>query len=177
MVLRQPRARSHYMPPLLDDVERVASAKFLGVIFQDNFKMDLYVNSILSQCNQRFYLLKLLRYQGTSAVQLEQIVQAIIVSRIRYALPAWSGFLTVELMNKLQSTLKRLYRFGYTAQIISFNDIAESCSRDLFHSITKSGHCLHELLSYYAERPDSLRPRGHDFVLPVCSKKLHKQFF
>jgi len=39
---------------------------------------------------------------------LEQIVQAIIVSRIRYALPAWSGFLTVELMNKLQSTLKRL---------------------------------------------------------------------
>ena len=67
-----------------------------------------------------------------SAVQLEQIVQAIIVSRIRYALPAWSGFLTEELMNKLQSTLKRLYRFGYTAQIMSFNDIAESCSRDLF---------------------------------------------
>ena len=47
MVLRQPRARSHYMPPVLDDVERVASAKFLGVIVQDNFKMDLHVNSIL----------------------------------------------------------------------------------------------------------------------------------
>jgi len=59
--VRQPRARSHYMPPLLDDVERVASAKFLGVIFQDNFNMDLHVNSILGQCNQRFYLLKLLR--------------------------------------------------------------------------------------------------------------------
>jgi len=108
MVPRQPRARSHHMPPPLDDVGRVASAKFLGVIFQDNFKMDLHVNSILSQCNQRFYLLKLLRSQGMSAVQLEQIVQAIIVSRIRYALLAWSGFLTVELMNKLQSTLKRL---------------------------------------------------------------------
>jgi len=48
---------------------------------------------------------------------------------------------------------------------------------DLFHSITKYGHCLHELLSCYAERPDSLRPRGHDHVLPVCSKKLHKQSF
>ena len=88
---------------------RVASAKFLGVIFQDNFKMDLHVNSILSQCNQKFYLLKLLRSQGMSAVQLEQIVQAIIVSRIRYALPAWSGFLTVELMNKLQSTLSLIH--------------------------------------------------------------------
>ena len=139
--------------------------------------MDLHVNSILSQCNQRFYLLKLLRSQGMLAIQLEQIVQAIIVSRIRYALPAWSGFLTVELMNKLQSTLKRLYRFGYTAQIMSFNDIAESCSSDLFHSITKSGHCLHELLSCYAERPDSLRPRGHDYVLPVCTKNCINSLF
>jgi len=41
----------------------------------------------------------------------------------------------------------------------------------------KSGHCLHELLSCYAERPHSLRPHGHDYVLPVCSKKLHKQSF
>jgi len=32
-------------------------------------------------------------------------------------------------------------------------------------------------LSCYAERPDSLRPRGHDYVFPVCSKKLHKQSF
>jgi len=73
------------------------------------------------------------------------------------------------------STLKRLYRFGYTAQIMSFNDIAESCSRDLFHSITKPGHCLHELLSCYAERPDSLRPRGHEYVLPVCTLCLNKK--
>jgi len=61
-------------------------------------------------------------------------------------------------MNKSQSTLKRLCRLGYTAQIMSFNDIAKSCSRDLFHSITKSGHCLHELLSCYAERPDNFIP-------------------
>jgi len=45
------------------------------------------------------------------------------------------------------------------------------------HYLVKSGHCLHELLSCYAERPDRLRRRGHDYVLPVCSKKLHKQSF
>ena len=72
IVLRQPRARSHYMPLPLDGVDRVASAKLLGVIFQENFKMDLHVNFdplsdvnfVLSQCNQRLYLLKLLRSQG-----------------------------------------------------------------------------------------------------------------
>jgi len=137
MVLRQPRARSHYLPPVLDDVEWVASAKFLGVIFQDNFKMDLHVNSILNQCNQRFYLLKLLRSQGMSAVQLEKIVQAIIVSRIRYALPAWSGFLTVELMNKFQSTLQRLYRFGYTTQIV-FLMILQNLAHVIFFTVLRN---------------------------------------
>ena len=48
----------------IDDVERVASVKLLGIIFQDNFKMDMHVNFVLSQCSQRLYLLKLLRSQG-----------------------------------------------------------------------------------------------------------------
>jgi len=34
IVLLQPRARFHYMRLPLDDVERVASAKLLGVIFR-----------------------------------------------------------------------------------------------------------------------------------------------
>jgi len=52
--------------------------------------MDMHVNFVLSQCNQRFYLLKLLRSQiGLSrTAQLDQVSQAIIVSRLRYALSA-----------------------------------------------------------------------------------------
>jgi len=66
IVLRQPRARSHFMSlPIIDDLERVTSAKLLDVVFQDNFKMDMHVNFILSQCNQRMYLLKLLRSQDS----------------------------------------------------------------------------------------------------------------
>jgi len=87
------------------------------------------------------------------------------------------GFLTANLINRTQSTLKRLYRFGYTAQLISFNDIVKSCSVDLFDNMRKPNHCLHELLSSYSQRSDSLRARGRDFVLPVCSSNLHKQSF
>ena len=39
------------MPLPLDDADHVASAKLLGVIFQD--KMDMHVNFVLSQCNRR----------------------------------------------------------------------------------------------------------------------------
>jgi len=31
---------------LIDDVERVASVKLLGIIFQDNFNMDMHVNFV-----------------------------------------------------------------------------------------------------------------------------------
>ena len=84
------------------------------------------------------YILKLLRSQGLSTVQLDQVSQAIIVSRLRYALPAWSGFLTVDLINRIQSVLKRLYRYGYTTEALSFNDLINSCSVDLFRSMLKS---------------------------------------
>jgi len=46
------------------------------------------------------YLLKLLKQQGMSQQQLSVIPHSIIVSRILYALPAWGGFLSVELKTK-----------------------------------------------------------------------------
>ena len=43
------------------------------------------------------YLIKLLKHQGMPQQQLAVITHSIIVSRILYALPAWGGFLTIEL--------------------------------------------------------------------------------
>jgi len=44
---------------------------------------------------------------------LAVITHSIIVSPILYALPAWEGFLTVELQNRINAFFKRLKRFGY----------------------------------------------------------------
>jgi len=153
----------------IDDVERVASVKLLGIIFQDNFKMDMHVNFVLSQCSQTLYLLKLLRSQGLSTAQLDQVSQAIIVSRLRYALAVWSGFLTAHLINRIQALLKRLFKFGYSSHLISFSDLIKSCSEDLFENAHKSNHCLHELFFSHVHRLESLHPRGHDLMLPACT--------
>jgi len=42
--------------------------KLLGILFQDNLKMDSRVHFLISQCSQRMYryLLKLLQHQGPS---------------------------------------------------------------------------------------------------------------
>ena len=49
----------------------------------------------------RFDLHKLLRHQGLPDAQLSVIANAVIVSRLLNALPAWGGFLSVELVNRI----------------------------------------------------------------------------
>jgi len=59
------------------------------------------------------YLLKLLRHQGLPDAQLSVIANAVIISRLLYALPAWAGFLSVELVNRINVFFRRLQHFSY----------------------------------------------------------------
>jgi len=105
IVFRRPRARSLYLPPAIDNIEQLDCCKLLGVMFQSNCKMDLHVQNILSQCTQRLYLIKLLKHQGMPQQQLTAVTYSIIVSRILYALPAWGGFISAELINRINAFL------------------------------------------------------------------------
>jgi len=116
-------------------------------------------------------------FQGLSTAQLDQVSEDIIVSRLRYAPPVCSGFLTADLINRIQALLKRLFKFGYSSHLISFSDVIKSCSEDLFENGHKSNHCLHELFSSYVHQLESLRPQGHDLMLPACTGYLYKQSF
>jgi hypothetical protein len=49
---------------------------------------------LLALCNQRFYLLKLLRDQGMPLKLFHNVYIAIIVNGIAHCLSAWGGFLT-----------------------------------------------------------------------------------
>jgi hypothetical protein len=40
LVFRRPRVQHFHLPNVVDSIERVNSAKQLGVLFQSNFKMD-----------------------------------------------------------------------------------------------------------------------------------------
>ena len=48
-----------------------------------------------------YIYLKLLRHQGMPPDQFSTVAQAIVVSRILYALPALGRFLSVELCNRI----------------------------------------------------------------------------
>jgi hypothetical protein len=58
---------------------------------------------LLALCNQRFYLLKLLRDQDMPLKLLHSVYVAIIFNRIAYCLSMWSGFLTEVCIGRINT--------------------------------------------------------------------------
>ena len=59
-------------------------------------------------CNKRFYLLSQMKKQGLPQKQLQHIFEAIIVSRILYAAPAWRRYTHIADIEVFRRCLIRL---------------------------------------------------------------------
>ena len=119
------------------------------------------------------YLLKLLQHQVMPLNKLRIVVYSLIVSRIVYALPAWGGFVSVELCCKIDAMFKRLKRYGYTTDYLTFSHLLDKADSDLFCNMRRSYHCLHHVLPTL-RTADNLRVRGHPYNLPDCSTNVYK---
>ena len=176
IVFSRPRPSYLHIPLAVGNIEQLDSVKLFGIIFNNKLKMDVHVKFVLSQCAQRMYILKLLRHQGMPLDKLHVVAHSLIVSRITYALPAWGGFVSAELIGMIDAMLRRLKRFGYLKDSIKFQDLLDKYDEDLFYSMSKTNHCLHHLLPP-ARALDSLRERGHPFSLPDFNTNIHKKSF
>ena len=122
------------------------------------------------------YILKLLRSQGMSIVQLSTVAYSLIIARILYALPAWGGFISSEQKHKINVFLKRIKSYGYIDRIITVYDLISKSTHDLFNKMCIPSHCLYHLLPEY-RMSDKLRLRGHGFQLPTHNTVLHRNSF
>ena len=118
--------------PAIQAIEKIKETKLLGVIFIDSFHFDAHVNSILKICSQRSYLTHKLRYQGLTAYHLNSVFHAIILSRITYGVCDWSGFLSFELIGRIDTFFRRMFRYGFINRLITFRDISSNCENTLF---------------------------------------------
>ena len=82
IVFHRPRLPNRTLPPLLPGIERVSSAKILGVTFTATLSPELHINNIIAICNQRLYLLSQLKQQNLSEQALALIFHALIISKI-----------------------------------------------------------------------------------------------
>jgi len=62
LIFHNPKARTYYSNvPILLNIERVTSAKLLGIYTQSNFSCDIHFNHIITVFSQRLHILKVLK--------------------------------------------------------------------------------------------------------------------
>jgi len=109
-------SRKRAPPPPRPDIERVSSLRILGVIINDRLSAADHVTMLLSSCSSVVYAMRVLREHGTAATSQHDIFHAIVVSRIQYAAPAWSGMCLAADRARLDVTLRRSKRLGYCSK-------------------------------------------------------------
>ena len=83
----------------------------LGIWLQSDMGAGRHIEYITHICNQRLYLLNQIRKQGLQQVQLLNVFQAIILSRILYASPTWYGYASDVHIDSIQKILGKAKRW------------------------------------------------------------------
>jgi hypothetical protein len=154
------------------------SFKLLGVLLTNTLSMDKHVNYILSLVNQRLYLLNMLKKQGLSGKAREIIFQALIISRLSYALPAYSGFLSCSHIARFNAVFRKSVKWGIIDRRFDAETLVADAQSRLFKRFkSDTEHCLNQLLPELRNANYGLRKRGHEFLLPAASRALFKKSF
>ena len=93
---------------------------------------------------------------------------------------AWAGFITKELEGRIDAFLRRMFLYGYCLKCFTVHELIANCDLTLFNSASKQSHCLNQLFQYNLYKVvgfNTLRPRGHNFILPSCNSVWFKQSF
>ena len=105
------------------------------------------------------------------------IVKSLKMSVFLYGLEVWGSAFQGRYLDRIDTFIRRTYRFGYTNKIILFSDVIKNrdsvCLRESLSSDT--GHILYDLLS--PKRSRALRDRGYDFILPRVKTEWFKRAF
>ena len=112
-----------------------------------------HIEYITHICNQRLYLLNQIRKQGLQQVQLLNVFQAIILSRILYASPAWYGYASDVHIDSIQKVLGKAKRWHIVNSDSTTVDLLRNNDLGLFHALKASNHCLNHLLAPKTELP------------------------
>ena len=98
------------IPPPLLGIERVTETTLLGIDITSTLSTSVY--RLLMQINQRMYLLSQLKSHGMNVQALLTLFIGLIMSKITYALPSFSGQLTADDRNRIGAISRKAQRRG-----------------------------------------------------------------
>jgi len=146
IVFHWPASRHLNIPPPFPDFERVSQATLVGIYITPTISTYVHVNKMLTQINQRLYLLSQLKLQGLNIQVLHTLFTGLIMSKIMYALPAFAGQLTADDRQRMGAMSREALQRSVSHTDFDIDEIINSTDRKLFSQITQPTHCLYHLL-------------------------------
>jgi len=86
-------------PPTIRNIERANSINALGVIISSQLSMTEHASTILDSCARSISGLRLLRARGMNDNCLQEVFHSMVLARLVYASPSWSGFCSASDVN------------------------------------------------------------------------------
>lgn len=165
------------LPDPFPSIERKTWLKILGVTLQDNpCKWDLHFEEMLRKASRRMYIMRVCKYYGLPIKQLDILFNSLIMSIFTYAIELWGCAFYSKYINQIDKFINRAYRNGYISKKLNIMEISNKRDKKLWNKITlNEDNALQELLP--EKRSRFLRPRGHDFELPLVRTERYKSSF
>ena len=113
------------------------TTKLLRVWLQDDMGVSKHVDYVTRICNKRLYLLNQIKKQGLTKAELLSVFEAIALTRILYASPAWSGYASANNIDSLQRDLIKAKRWRIVDKDYQLVDLFQDCDRALFSAAQK----------------------------------------
>ena len=134
-----------------------------------NSSANLHLNYVNVITNLHLFLHNQLRREGVDINGLAKVFLSGVIACFLYALPLFSGMITADDINRINSVFCKAKKWGLTNIVPSVEKLCENADRKLFKAMMWWHHCLHTLLSparYTCGR--NMRERGQHFQLPIA---------
>jgi hypothetical protein len=180
IIFHKPRYKLQAPPisVLGSQIPRVSQIKILGVSITDTLSATPHADIITSDCKSRLYALSVIKRHGIDPMKLDMLFNALVISRLTYAAPSWSGFLKESDWSALQAVLNKGHKWGLSVRHYDIRVTIEKADSVLFNQIlTDTNHCLHCLLPPTKSHSHDLRPRPHNRTIPVANSNLTRCSF
>jgi hypothetical protein len=108
----------------------------------------------------------------------EIVFQALIISRLTYAMPAFAGFLSCLHIARFNAVFRKSVKWGIIDRMFDAETLISDAEVRLFRRFKdNTEHCLNQLLPEMRIDSYLFRRRGHKFPLPTVSKALFRKSY
>ena len=121
------------------------------------------------------YIMRVCKYYGFPIKQLDTLFNTLIMPIITYGIELWGGAYFNKYISQID-IINRAHRNGYISEKLNIKEISIKRDKKLWDKVIHNkDSALQELLPDKLNR--HLRPRGHEFELPLVRTERFKSSF